>query len=104
MPVIPEDGSISDIAGHYYSLHHGTRSFVDRSQLTLSFAQNAGVDGVIQWLIEEEETLVWDVPGQKKVLEAADIPFISLVRRNWDASDGALNEIISFTISLGDRV
>ena len=104
MPVIPEEGTISDIAGHYYSLNHGTRSFVDRSRLTLSFAQDAEVDGVIQWLIEEEETLVWDVPGQINALESADIPFLSLVRRSWDASDGALDEIISFTISLGDRL
>ena len=104
MPVIQEGGTISDIAGHYYSLNHGSRSFVDRSRLTLSFAQDAEVNGVIQWLIEEEETLVWDVPAQIKALEAADIPFLSLVRRNWDASDGALDEIISFTKSLGDTL
>ncbi len=104
MPLIQEGGTISDITGHYYSLNHGTRSFVDRSRLTLSFAQDAEADGVIQWLIEEEETLVWDVPAQIKTLEAADIPFLSLVRRNWDASDGALDEIISFTKSLGDTL
>ena len=104
MPVIPDKGSISDIAGHYYSLNHGPRSFADRSRLTLYFAQDAKVDGVIQWLIEEEETLVWEVPWQIKALEAAGIPFLSLVRRSWDASDGTLDEIIAFTISLGDRL
>ena len=104
LPVIPEGGSVSDITEHYYSLNHGTRSFVDRSQLVLSFAQDAEVDGVIQWLIEEEETLVWDVPAQKKTLETADIPILSLVRRRWDASDGAVDEIISFTKGLGDRL
>ena len=102
IPVIPEEGSITDISEHYYSLNHGTRSFVDRSQLALSFAQNAEVDGIIQWLIEEEETLVWDVPAQKKAFQAAGMPILSLVRRCWGASDGAVDEIISFTIGLGD--
>ena len=104
LPAIPEEGSISDIAEHYYSMTHGTRSFVDRSQVTLSCARNAGIDGVIQWLIDKEETLIWDVPAQKKALEAVGIPILSLVRKRWDASDGAMDDIISFTISLGDRL
>jgi len=104
MPVIPEEGSISDIAEHYYSMTHGTRSFVDRSKITLSCARTATVDGVIHWLIEEEEALVWDVPSQKRVLETAGIPILSLVRKRWDASDDVIDDIISFTKSLGDRV
>lgn len=104
LPVIPEEGSISDISNHYYTLNHGPRAFGDRSRLLLSHARDAGVDGIVQWLIEEEETLVWDVPSQTKVLEEAGIPILSMVRRRWDASDGAADEIVSFTIDLGGRV
>ena len=104
MPFIPEGGSISDIAEHYYSMPNSKRSFVDRSEITLACCRDASVDGVIQWLIEEEEALVWDVPSQIKTLESAGIPVLSLVRKRWDASDGVLDEIISFTKRLGDNV
>ena len=104
LPVIPEEGSISDISDHYYALNHGSRAFADHSRILLSRAQDTGVDGVVQWLIGEEETLVWDVPLQKKALEEAGIPILSLVRRRWEASDGAADEIVSFTIDLGGRV
>ena len=56
---------IFDMAGHYCSLNHGPRSFVDRAAgLHSPLLRMQRSDGVIQWLIEEEETLVWDVPAQ----------------------------------------
>jgi benzoyl-CoA reductase/2-hydroxyglutaryl-CoA dehydratase subunit BcrC/BadD/HgdB len=103
LPAIPEEGSYLALALHYHSLTHGPRAFVDRAEVTVGRALSAQVDGVIQWLIEQEEALVWDVPAQKNALAAAGIPTLSLVRRRWDASDGAMDEIISFTKSLGDR-
>jgi hypothetical protein len=103
LPLIREEGSFASLAAHYHALTHGPRSFIDRAEITLSCARNAEVDGVIQWLIEQEEALVWDVPAQKGALAAAGIPTLSMVRRCWDASDGAMDEIISFTKSLRGR-
>ena len=100
LPPVDEEGSFAALATHYSGLIHGPRAFVDRAQAALSHARDAAVDGVIQWLIEQEEALVWDVPAQKAEFAAAGIPVLSLVRRKWDASDGALDEIISFTRSL----
>lgn len=104
LPLVSEDGAFRALAAHYCSLNHGPRAFINRAEVTLSCAQNARVDGVIQWLLEQEEALVWDVPAQKRALDAAGIPTLSMVRRCWDASDGATDEIISFTKSLGGRV
>jgi len=101
LPPIPEEGSFAALALHYRSLTHGPRAFIDRAEVTVACAQSAQVDGVIQWLTEQEEALVWDVPAQKSALAAAGIPILSMVRRCWDASDGTTDEIISFTKSLG---
>jgi benzoyl-CoA reductase/2-hydroxyglutaryl-CoA dehydratase subunit BcrC/BadD/HgdB len=103
LPIIPEGGSFAALALHYRSLTHGPRAFIDRAAKTVARAQSSQVDGVIQWLTEQEEALVWDVPAQKSALAAAGIPTLSMVRRCWDASDGTIDEIISFTKSLGDR-
>jgi benzoyl-CoA reductase/2-hydroxyglutaryl-CoA dehydratase subunit BcrC/BadD/HgdB len=103
LSAIPEEGSFAALALHYHSLTHGPRAFIDRAKETIERAQSARVDGVIQWLTEQEEALVWDVPAQKSALAAAGIPTLSMVRRCWDASDGTIDEIISFTKSLGDR-
>ena len=102
MPPIPEEGSFAAIAAHYCALTHGPRSFVDRTEITVTRAQSGQVHGVIQWLIEQEEALVWDVPAQKRALATAGIPVLSMVRRCWEASDGTIDEIISFTESLED--
>jgi len=104
LPAIPEKGSFAALALHYHSLTHGPRALIDRAEITLSHARNAEVDGVIQWLIEQEEALVWDVPAQKRALAAAGIAILSMVRRRWDASDGAMDEILSFTENLEDSI
>lgn len=103
LPTIPEEGSFAALALHYHSLTHDPRAFVDRAEKMVMRAQSGQVDGVIQWLTEQEEALVWDVPAQKRALVAAGIPILSMVRRCWDASDGTIDEIISFTKSLGGR-
>jgi benzoyl-CoA reductase/2-hydroxyglutaryl-CoA dehydratase subunit BcrC/BadD/HgdB len=100
LPIIPEEGSFRALALHYHSLTHGPRAFINRAEMTVARAQSDQVDGVIQWLIEQEEALVWDVPAQKTALSAAGIPTLSMARRCWDASDGTIDEIISFTHSL----
>jgi benzoyl-CoA reductase/2-hydroxyglutaryl-CoA dehydratase subunit BcrC/BadD/HgdB len=104
LPAIPEEGSFAALALHYHSLTHGPRAFIDRAKETVARAQSGQVDGVIQWLIDQEESLVWDVPAQKSGLAAAGIPTLSLVRRRWDASDGAMDEIFSFTKNLEEHI
>lgn len=103
LPTIPKEGSFAALAEHYRSLTHGPRAFINRAEMTVARARSGQVDGVIQWLTEQEEALVWDVPEQKTALAAAGIPTLSMVRRRWDASDGAIDDIISFTKRLGGQ-
>jgi hypothetical protein len=79
----------------------GSRAFGDRATQIGSLAKCGGVAGVINWLLEEEDALTWDLPAQTAALAAAGIAFLPLNRRRWDTSDRALEEIAHFTRTLG---
>jgi benzoyl-CoA reductase/2-hydroxyglutaryl-CoA dehydratase subunit BcrC/BadD/HgdB len=103
LPLIPAVGSLDAIADHYHALPVSTRAFVDRAAAINNLAEGVAADGVIIWLIEEEDTLIWDLPAEMSALQASSTPTLRLVRRRWDLSDGALEEIISFTRGLAGR-
>jgi len=100
-PAIPVNGSLAAIADHYQASVSGSRAFVDRAAQISSLAKRAGVVGVINWLLEEEDALTWDLPAQTAALAAAGIAFLPLSRRRWEAGDGTLEEIAHFTRALG---
>jgi hypothetical protein len=101
-PMIPVNGSFAALADHYQRSVLGSRAFVDRAAQIASLAKCGGVAGVINWLLEEEDALTWDLPAQTAALAAAGIAFLALNRRRWDASDRALEEIAHFTRTLGN--
>jgi hypothetical protein len=100
-PMIPVNGSFGAIADHYQESVLGSRAFVNRAAAIISLATGAGAAGVINWLLEEEDALNWDLPAETAVLAAMGIAFLPLNRRRWEASDGALEEIARFTRALG---
>ena len=98
-PIAP-DGSFAAIADHYHGLGSGTRAFVDRATEVLGLARAACADGVLIWLIEQEDALIWDLPSQTAALRAAGIAVLPMARRPWDGPDAAAG-IADFTRSLG---
>jgi benzoyl-CoA reductase/2-hydroxyglutaryl-CoA dehydratase subunit BcrC/BadD/HgdB len=102
-PPIAAQGSLDAIADHYHALQASTRAFIDRASTISKLAEGVDADGVIIWLIEEEDALIWDLPAEMSALQASGIATLRLVRRRWDLSDGALEEIKSFTRGLEGR-
>jgi benzoyl-CoA reductase/2-hydroxyglutaryl-CoA dehydratase subunit BcrC/BadD/HgdB len=102
-PPIPADGSLDAIADHYHALQVSTRAFIDRASTIRKSAESVAADGVIIWLIEEEDALIWDLPAEMAALRASGIAALRLVRRRWDLFDGALEAIKSFTLGLEGR-
>ena len=100
-PPIDADGSLDAIADHYYSSRESTRAFIDRAVGLQDLAAKVQADAVIIWLIEEEDALIWDLPAEMAALQSSGLAALPLVRRRWDAGDGALQEIIRFTLALG---
>jgi benzoyl-CoA reductase/2-hydroxyglutaryl-CoA dehydratase subunit BcrC/BadD/HgdB len=103
-PPIAADGSLDAIADHYHALQVSTRAFIDRAATIKQLALSVAADGVVIWLIEEEDALIWDLPAEISALRAGGIATLRLVRRRWDLSDGALEEIESFTRGLEARL
>jgi hypothetical protein len=100
-PLIPADGSFAAIADHYHLSTAGSRAFVNRAVDAVRLAKQVRAAGVIIWLLEEEDALIWDLPAQVAALSAAGIACLALVRRRWDGNDGALEEIKKFARMLG---
>jgi benzoyl-CoA reductase/2-hydroxyglutaryl-CoA dehydratase subunit BcrC/BadD/HgdB len=101
LPLIPNTGSFAAIADHYQDSTLGPRAFADRAAEIGNLARSGSVTGVVNWLLEEEDALIWDLPAQAAALAAAGIASLALSRRRWDGGDGALEEITRFTGSLG---
>ena len=98
--LIAAEGSLDAIADHYHGLQVSTRAFIDRAAVIKNLAEDVAADGVIIWLIEEEDALIWDLPAEMSALQASGIAVLRLVRRRWDLRDGALEEIKTFTRGL----
>lgn len=102
-PPIAAEGSLDAIADHYHALQVSTRAFIDRASTISKLAESVAADGVIIWLIEEEDALIWDLPAELHALRSIGIATLRLARRRWDLSDGVLEQIKSFTRGLEGR-
>jgi benzoyl-CoA reductase/2-hydroxyglutaryl-CoA dehydratase subunit BcrC/BadD/HgdB len=81
---------------HYHAHRNGPRAFSDAAADLLEAVRSTRADGVIFWLLEQEEALAWDLPAQLRALEGATVPSLQLLHRRWTADDGALDEIREF--------
>ena len=64
--------------------------FADRAATLLETVRGNRADGVVLWLLEEEEALIWDLPAQARdARRRAGMPVLALSRCRWDASDDA---------------
>jgi len=84
---------------------HGARSPAQRMLASADWlsgqARAAHADGVLLWLIEEDEALPWEVAGQARALETAGIPALALTRQRWLADPAALQAITEFVRASG---
>ena len=95
----PDDPAAA-IGKHAHRLCTGSRSFVDRAAQVVETARNAGADGVIVWLTEDDEAPTWTIPSQRSALDAAGIPALIATGRRWDASDGIVEDIAAFLLGI----
>ena len=93
-----EGGSdpIAALSLHYHALRNGPRAFGDATAALLEAVRITHADGVIFWLLEQEEALAWDLPAQRRALDGVALPSLQLLHRRWNADDGALDEIRDF--------
>lgn len=73
-----------------------SRGFRDRNAALAAEVGQTGARAAVLWFTEEDEARIWDLPGQKRVLEELGVPVLALTRRDWAARDGAGREITQF--------
>ncbi len=91
-----EPDPIAALSQHYHALPNGPRAFGDPTAELLEATRVTRADGVIFWMLEQEEALAWDLPAQSRALESAALPSLQLVHRRWNADDDALDQIRDF--------
>jgi len=88
------------LARHYQGLALGARSCVDRAAQLVSRARQSSAQAVILWLIEEDESLVWQLPEMVTALTSVQLPLLTLTRQRWDLQSDALERVTAFTRAL----
>jgi hypothetical protein len=99
----PARHPIDALSDHHHALCFGPRAFCDRAQAIRDDALRVRADGVVLWLIEEDESMAWDVPPIRQALAATNIAHLVLTRRRADCTDGALDHVTEFVASLHGR-
>lgn len=78
----------------------GSRGFHDRGEALRAEVSARSAKAVILWFAEEDETEIWHLPEQRRALESAGIPLLTLTRRDWACGDGVEAEIVPFLAGL----
>ena len=99
---VPEEGEpMAALARQVCSGTLGPRAFGDAGARLVAAARHARADAVVQWLSDDDEGLAWLVPAQRRALDAANLPTLTLTSRRGDCSDGAGPEIARFVTGIG---
>jgi benzoyl-CoA reductase/2-hydroxyglutaryl-CoA dehydratase subunit BcrC/BadD/HgdB len=94
------EATLAAIAARFQQSMSPAQAMLRSTDWLLNHVKDAGAQGVILWLIEEDEALPWEVANQARALAAASIPVLSLTRQAWRASSETLDAITQFARSL----
>lgn len=84
------------IAEQLHAAHVGPRGQYDPAAQVAERAARTGASAAILWYTEEEEALVWHLPAQRRAIEKAGLPLLTLTRRDWTGCDGVDRDIVNF--------
>jgi hypothetical protein len=94
------DTTLQSIAKTYHCSAGVALTLMRTPDALVAHARAATATGVVLWLIEQDEGLVWEVPRQVAALKAAGIPVLVLTRQRWAADADTLSQVATFTRSL----
>lgn len=98
--VIGPSCTFEDIAVRHHLRRNTAQLLMQAPEALVDEARAVRADGVLVWMIEEDETLVWEMPAQVRALERAGIPTLLLTRQAWDAGPDTLERIKRFADEL----
>lgn len=96
-PRVDETGDpFGALARQLNARHLDTRGFDDRAATVAHQARDVGAKAALLWLIEEDDTTVWQLPALRAALEGEGLPVLVATRRDWSCRDGIDTEISAF--------
>lgn len=96
-PQVDETGDpFAALARHIHARPLDTRGFHDRAAALVEQARDIGARAALFWLIEEDDTSVWQLPGLRAALESEGLPVMVATRRDWSCRDGIDGELAAF--------
>lgn len=100
-PVEAESGDAFERLGQrIHVARGGPRAFEDRAAALRARIAQEHARAAVVWLCEHDEAEAWHAPALRRVLDAEAIPHLMLVRRDWRATDGAVEEVAVFLSEL----
>jgi benzoyl-CoA reductase/2-hydroxyglutaryl-CoA dehydratase subunit BcrC/BadD/HgdB len=93
--------SLQSIAARCYEAASLPQQFMLSADVLTAHARAVKADGVVTWMVQEEEALVWELPGQLRALADARIPVLVLTHQKWAAGADTCAEIARFLQPLG---
>jgi hypothetical protein len=87
---------IDALADHHHARRNPVLAMRADGDWVLTRARESGADGVVCWLIEEDESLPWEIARQKRSLEAAGVPALLLPRQPWKVNENAIQQVRQF--------
>lgn len=96
-PRVDETGDpFAALARQLNARHLDTRGFGDRAAALAQQASDVGAKAALLWLIEEDDTTVWQLPALRSALEREGLAVLVATRRDWSCRDGIDSQIGAF--------
>lgn len=93
--------TIEAIADQFHRRRSLVRAMRDDARWLVDRARSARAHAVVAWLIEEDESLPWEISRQMRHLESAGIPALLMPRQPWQPHGAALGRVHDFVASVG---
>jgi len=92
--------ALTGIADRYQQRSNVAVSMRANARWLVECARAARADAVVMWLIEEDESLPWEISRQVQSLRAESVPSLLLSRQQWRATDETLSQLRTFVSGL----
>jgi 2-hydroxyglutaryl-CoA dehydratase, D-component len=97
------DVSIEALAERHQHATSPAQAMARNANWLTNKAQASNTRGAILWLIEEDESLPWELAGQARTLIAANVQVLKLARQTWLANDETLAQIKTFVQTIAEQ-
>jgi hypothetical protein len=88
--------STDSLGDHFHARRNPVLAMRENPRWVADNAREVQADGVVLWLIEEDEALPWEIARQMHALREQNIPTLLLARQSWSTDEAARQQLAAF--------